>query len=91
MERDHDDIPVPSSIREIAVEAGQVVVLIRANMRPMRRNMRERAVRKMVTLPRWLNDAAEAAGVNFSRVLQDGLKSLLDPNSPDQETQRRSA
>lgn len=90
MERDHDKIPVPSSIRAVATEPGQVVVLIRANMRLMRRNMRQRAVRKMVTLPRWLNDAAEEAGVNYSQVLQDGIKDLLDIHSPDQEPKRRA-
>lgn len=90
MERDHDEIPAPSSIRDIVIEPGQVVVLIRANMRLMRRNMRERAVRKMVTLPRWLNDAAEEAGVNYSQVLQDGLKTLLELYMPDQESRRRA-
>ena len=88
MERDHDEIPTPSSIRAVATGPGQVVVLIRANMRLMRVNMRERAVRKMVTLPRWLNDAAEAAGVNYSQVLQDGLKNLLKIYMPDQKPSR---
>jgi predicted RNase H-like HicB family nuclease len=90
MERDRDDIPVPSPIRTVTTHTGQVVVLIRANMRLMRRNMRERAVRKMVTLPRWLNDAAEDAGVNYSQVLQDGLKDLLRLYTPDTEEKRRA-
>ena len=37
-----------------------------------------RAVRKNVTIPGYLNDKAEQAGINFSRVLQDALKELLD-------------
>ena len=32
-----------------------------------------KAVKKNCTIPSWLNDKAEAAGVNFSRVLQDAL------------------
>lgn len=32
-----------------------------------------RAVKKNCTIPSWLNDQAEAAGINFSRVLQDAL------------------
>lgn len=36
-----------------------------------------RTVRKNVTLPSYLNDMAEKAGVNFSQVLQDGLKQRL--------------
>lgn len=34
---------------------------------------RTRAIKKTLTIPAWLNDAAESRGVNFSRVLQDAL------------------
>jgi len=90
IERDHEAIPEPTPIREIVLEPGQAIVLVRANLRLMRRTMRERAVRKMVTLPRWLNDAAEEAGVNYSQVLQEGLKALLDVYTPEQEPKRRA-
>ena len=36
-----------------------------------------RAVRKNVTIPSYLNDLADKAGLNFSQVLQDGLKQRL--------------
>lgn len=36
-----------------------------------------RTVRKNVTLPSYLNDLAEKAGINFYQVLQDGLKQRL--------------
>ncbi len=36
-----------------------------------------RVVRKNVTLPSYLNDMAIKAGVNFSQVLQEGLKQRL--------------
>ena len=36
-----------------------------------------RVVRKNVTLPSYLNDMAKKAGVNFSQVLQEGLKQRL--------------
>lgn len=32
-----------------------------------------RSVKKNCTIPAWLNDKAEAAGINFSRTLQDAL------------------
>ncbi len=35
------------------------------------------AVRKNVTLPNYLNEMAIQAGVNFSQVLQEGLKQRL--------------
>lgn len=36
-----------------------------------------RTIRKNVTLPSYLNDLAEKAGINFSQVLQEGLKQRL--------------
>lgn len=77
MEQDHDEIPTPTPIQAIQLEENEVVVLIRANMRLTRMDMSERAVRKMVTLPRWLNNEAEAQGVNFSQILQAALKDYL--------------
>ena len=34
-------------------------------------------VKKTLSIPGWLNDAAESAHINFSSVLQKGLKSEL--------------
>ena len=36
-----------------------------------------RSVRKNVTIPSYLNELAEKAGLSFSQVLQDGLKAQL--------------
>lgn len=41
--------------------------------------LRNRAVRKNVTLPYWLNEKAEEQGINFSRVLQDALLQAVEP------------
>lgn len=40
--------------------------------------LRNRAVRKNVTLPYWLNEKAEEMGINFSRVLQDALLQAVE-------------
>lgn len=34
-------------------------------------------VKKTLSIPRWLNDAAKAAGINFSQLLQKALKEEL--------------
>ncbi|WP_337999138.1 hypothetical protein [Desulfofalx alkaliphila] len=39
--------------------------------------MDNKAVKKSLTIPKWLNDAAEEHGVNFSQVLQHALKQYL--------------
>ncbi len=38
---------------------------------------RYRPVKKTLSIPGWLNDAAESAHINFSGVLQDALKEKL--------------
>lgn len=35
------------------------------------------SVKKNITIPVWLNMAAEKAGLNFSKILQAGLKASL--------------
>lgn len=39
--------------------------------------MQNRAVKKTVTIPAWLNAIAEEEKVNFSSILQNGLKKYL--------------
>jgi len=40
-------------------------------------NVVEEYFSRDITLPSWLNERAEKAGVNFSKVLQEGLKNRL--------------
>lgn len=42
-----------------------------------RRKLKNLSVKKNCTIPAWLNDKAEAAGINFSKVLQEGLVNLV--------------
>jgi post-segregation antitoxin (ccd killing protein) len=42
-----------------------------------RRKIENRTVRKNLTIPSWLNEQAEMAGVNFSSLLQKALKEEL--------------
>lgn len=37
-----------------------------------------KAVKKTLSIPAWLNDLAEAANINYSRVLQEALKKQLN-------------
>ena len=43
-----------------------------------RSRMKNKAVKKNCTIPAWLNDAAEKADVNFSKVLQEALLEKLN-------------
>ena len=82
MEVDGDAIPAPSSVRDLRPDEGGVTVMVDAFMPPVRDRINQKAVRKTVTIPAWLNREAEAAGVNFSLILQNALKSYLGKSAP---------
>ncbi len=69
-------IPEPSVLSP-AHEEGELVTLVDIDFDAYRRAHDMRTIRKNVTIPSYLNDLAERAGVNFSQVLQDGLKQRL--------------
>lgn len=77
MELDGDPIPDPTPVRDLHPEEGGVVAMVEVFMPAVRDRLNNRAVKKTLTLPAWLNREAEAAGANFSLILQDGLKSFL--------------
>ena len=69
-------IPEPSGLTP-EHEEGELVTLVDIDFDAYRRAHDMRTIRKNVTIPSYLNDLAERAGVNFSQVLQDGLKPRL--------------
>lgn len=77
MEQDHDPIPSPTPVRELHPEDGAVITMIEVFMPSVRDRINNKVVKKTLTLPSWLNREAEAANVNFSLVLQEGLKRYL--------------
>jgi len=80
MERDGDVIPEPTRAADVVTEPNEIVVLIDVWMPPFRDHIAEKAVKKTLTIPKWLDDLATEHNVNFSPVLQDGLKAHLGVN-----------
>lgn len=78
LEMDGGSIPEPSAVHELDAPPGAVVALVEAFMPSVRDRMKSRYVKKTLSVPAWLNEEAEAKGVNFSAVLQDGLKRYLE-------------
>ena len=62
----------PSGVNEIAHEKGEFVSLICADIKDAR------AVRRTISLPKWLDEKASESGLSLSRVLQDALKARLN-------------
>ena len=74
---DHrQQIPEPSDISKIKIKNGFVNYVI-ADTDAWRKQFSEKAIKKTVTIPAWLNYKAEEAGVNFSQELQNALKQRL--------------
>ena len=79
-----DEIPKASAISDIDVVLGEFadagesfVTLVDLDLEAYRRQMNNKAVRRNVSIPSWLNQAAEAAHLNVSRVLQEALMDKL--------------
>lgn len=70
------EIPPPSKTVPACGE-GEIAAFALVDLDAYRRANDMRTVRKNVTLPNYLNELAIQAGINFSQVLQDGLKQRL--------------
>lgn len=73
-------LPEPSSLNDIDVSKGTFaedgtgcVSLVDIDFAEYRRKVDNKTVRRNVTLPNWLNQEAEKAHINVSRVLQEAL------------------
>ena len=77
-ESDKMDIPVPSTRENIKLEGGQFVNYVAADTTEYRKRFNNKAVKKTLTIPEWMNEAAVTAGLNFSQVLQEALAQKLN-------------
>ena len=83
MEEDGDEIPSPTSPEKMELPAGSFTSLIEVWMPVIRDEMGNKAIKKTLTIPKWLNDIAEKEKVNFSHVLQSALKDYLGVKNKD--------
>ena len=68
------DIPKASAIGSITAEADEFINLVRADVKD------SRAVRRTVSIPKWMDMRVSEAGLSLSRVLQDALSKKLSQN-----------
>ena len=68
------DIEIPTEIEGVAVNGGHVMLVV-ADVENMKQL--NRPVKKTLSIPYWLNVAAEKQHINFSGVLQEALKERL--------------
>lgn len=73
---DGKSIPTASKPEGIHPDAGGFVSMLVLDMDAYTEKYGNKAVRKNLTIPAWLNTFAEANHVNFSQVLQDSLTEM---------------
>lgn len=77
-EEEGKKIPEPSDIKKIKVSENESFVsLISCDTLEYRKFYDNKAVKKTLTIPSWLNTMSEKEGINFSSVLQNALKKEL--------------
>lgn len=78
LEEEKSNIPNASEAAEIKTEKGEFASLVACDTMEYRQYYDNRAVKKTLTIPAWLNTMSEREGVNFSAVLQAALKRTLN-------------
>ena len=78
---DGELIPKASDYTEIAAEDGCMVNMLLLDIDSYEEKYGEKAVRKNLTIPAWLNTFAEKNNINFSKLLQDTLFSMAQAKS----------
>ena len=73
---DGEKIPPASSYSEIAAGNEYMVNMLLLDIDAYEEKYGDKAVRKNLTIPAWLNTFAEKNNLNFSKILQDALFSM---------------
>lgn len=69
-------VPSASPLASIIPKSGGFVNLLVLDMDTYAEKYGDKAVRKNLTIPAWLNTFAESNHINFSQVLQDSLTAI---------------
>ncbi len=82
-EEDGKPIPKASDPKAIQADSDSFVTLISCDTIEYRKFFDNKAVKKTLSIPSWLNSMAEQQGVNFSATLQSALKEQLHVEDRD--------
>ena len=76
-EKEGREIPKASVPTAITVSENEFVNFIACDTMAYRKMYNNKAVKKTLTIPEWLNEAATSMWLNFSQVLQEALISKI--------------
>jgi len=77
LEKKGMQIPKPSSLKTIQAGEDDIVTLIACDTRFYKNYYEGKSVKINATIPLWLKEAGEKRYVNFSQILQNGVKEYL--------------
>ena len=78
LEDEHEAIPeAKTDIKQAQMNTEGIATLIMVDTEAYRRKLNKKSVKKTLSIPQWMNEAAEAKGINFSQTLQDALAAKL--------------
>lgn len=78
MEQDKKAIPAPTPPQAVKTSGNEFISVISVDTDLYRRYYENKAVKKTLTIPMWLDQQAADANINFSQILQEALKQKLD-------------
>ena len=76
-EKEQQPLPDSSDPTTITPEHDAFLVVIEFDMLSYKKRTSSRAVKKTLSIPEWLNEAAMSMDLNFSQVLQEALLSKI--------------
>lgn len=72
-----ESLPSASKPIDYSIEDDDFSCLVEFDLLQYRKIHNSKAVKKTLTIPEWLNEAAIAKNVNFSQVLQEALMQII--------------
>ncbi|MCR5728451.1 MAG: type II toxin-antitoxin system HicB family antitoxin [Lachnospiraceae bacterium] len=71
--KNNEPLPNSSAPADIILNEGDFSILVEFDLTKYRRTHNLKSVKKTLSIPEWLNEAAMAQKINFSKVLQEAL------------------
>jgi len=78
MEKDGDKIPPASKTSDIKAKPDDIVNLVACDTQFYKNYFANKSVKINATIPLWLKELGEKNHVNFSQILQNGVKEYLN-------------
>ena len=72
-EKDEREIPLPSKRENVKLQGKEFVNYVACDTMEYRKRYDNKAVKKTLSIPAWLNEKAISMNINFSQVLQEAL------------------